>query len=251
MESEEYVFVKCSSCGLVYQNPRPDMLELQERYASDYFEYEVNNEANFFNLMKLGLADIGFNRIVKEKSENRSFLDIGCATGMLLQHMKEQGWTVSGVDLCRESALHGIRERGVPIFIGSLEDAKFPDKHFSVIHFSHLIEHVIDPKSLLREVKRILKDSGFAIITTPNIDGLQARLLGKNWRSAIADHLHLFSKKTLFRLLSDLGFSIEKIVTWGGIALGLAPGYIKAPLDRLAKKFGFGDVMLFLVRKTS
>ncbi len=227
----------------------PSLRDLEGRYADDYFSYEFHNEENFFNLMRLGLCDIRFDEMDRDSLENTNFLDIGCATGMLLAHMKEKGWRVSGVDICRQSARYGTEKRGVPIFAGTLEEARFPDRHFSVIHFSHLIEHVIDPKAFISEVRRILTDKGKAIITTPNIRGFQARLFGKAWRSAIPDHLHLFSKKTLARLLSDSGFEIEKIVTWGGIAKGAAPSWLKSPLDRLAKTWGFGDVMLFLARK--
>jgi SAM-dependent methyltransferase len=163
--------------------------------------------------------------------------------------MKERGFSVVGVDICAESASYGIDNRGVPIFVGTLEQAGFPNAHFSIIHFSHLIEHVPDPRAFLVEVNRVLAQGGIALITTPNIHGFQAKLFGRDWRSAIPDHLQLFSKKTLGRLLRETGFNVEKIVTWGGIAKGAAPGFIKTPVDFLAKKLGFGDVMLFKARK--
>jgi SAM-dependent methyltransferase len=107
-----------------------------------------------------------------------------------------------------------------------------------------LIEHLNDPASFVKEVFRILAPEGRFMVTTPNIDGLQSRLLKGRWRSAIFDHLYLFSIRTLSALLEKTGFSIEKTVTWGGLAAGLGPRWIKAPMDRLAKKMGFGDVML-------
>lgn len=120
-----------------------------------------------------------------------------------------------------------------------------------MIHFSHLIEHVPDPRGFLREVRRILKPGGFAVITTPNVDGFQARLFKKGWRSAIADHLVLFSRRTLGKVIDESGFQTLRTVTWGGLAVGTAPLVIKKPLDKLAKRFGFGDVVLFLAQKTA
>ena len=119
------------------------------------------------------------------------------------------------------------------------------------IHSSHLIEHVPDPRAFIREIKRILLPGGQAIITTLNISGFQARLFRQRWRSAIADHLTLFSISTLKRLFREGGFKVLKIRTWGGLAVGTALLIIKNPADYLAKKFGFGDVMLFLVEKKS
>jgi 2-polyprenyl-3-methyl-5-hydroxy-6-metoxy-1,4-benzoquinol methylase len=179
----------------------------------------------------------------------RTFLDIGCATGMLIESMRGEGWEVRGVDVCRESAEYGRVHRGVDIFPGTLDEAHFADGSFGVVHFSHLIEHVPDPRGFLGEVRRILAPGGFAVITTPNIDGFQARLFGKAWRSAIADHLVLFSRKTLIRLVRESGFDVLQSVTWGGLAVGTAPFIVKRPVDRLAKRWGFGDVVMVLAAK--
>jgi 2-polyprenyl-3-methyl-5-hydroxy-6-metoxy-1,4-benzoquinol methylase len=244
-----FLFVKCRACGIVYQNPRPVFDDLRRRYDSDYFSYELSNEAAFFSLMRLGLADVRFRERTASLPRPRRFLDIGCATGMLIESMGREGWETRGVDVCRPSAEYGIKHRGVDIFVGTLEEARFPDASFQVIHFSHLIEHVPDPPGFLREVRRILVPGGLAVITTPNVDGFQARLFGKGWRSAIADHLVLFSRRTLGKLLVDSGFDVEQSVTWGGLARGTFPPAIKNPFDRMAKRWGFGDVVLFLAAK--
>jgi len=71
----------------------------------------------------------------------------------------------------------------------------------------------------------------------------------ENWRSAIADHMVLFSRKTLNLLLQKHGFHVERSKTWGGIPMGMAPGWIKNIADRLAKRAGWGDVMVVRARK--
>jgi 2-polyprenyl-3-methyl-5-hydroxy-6-metoxy-1,4-benzoquinol methylase len=242
-------FVKCRACAIVFQNPRPVFDDVRRRYAADYFSYELTNERTFFGLMKLGLNDIRFRGRVAARGTPRTFLDIGCATGMLIESMREEGWETRGVDVCRESAEYGRANRGVEIFPGTLEEARFADGSFGVVHFSHLVEHVPDPRGFLAEVRRVLASGGLAVITTPNVDGFQARLFGKAWRSAIADHLVLFSKKTLKRLVLESGFEILQTVTWGGLAVGTAPAVIKRLVDRLAKRFGFGDVVMVLAAK--
>jgi cyclopropane fatty-acyl-phospholipid synthase-like methyltransferase len=94
------------------------------------------------------------------------------------------------------------------------------------------------------EVYRILAPGGYFLVTTPNIAGFQAKLFKSRWRSAIFDHLYLFSVKTLSRLLADKGFTIERVRTWGGFAAGTAPTAIKLVADKWAKRLGLGDVML-------
>jgi 2-polyprenyl-3-methyl-5-hydroxy-6-metoxy-1,4-benzoquinol methylase len=198
--------------------------------------------------MELGLQDIGFERLTQRLPPGRAFLDVGCATGLLLAGMRSRGWRVQGVDLCRQSADFAAARRGLPVFAGTLEQAGFPTASFQVVHFSHLLEHVPSPRAFLAEVRRILAPEGFAVVTTPNVDGLQARLFAGGWRSAIADHLTLFSRRTLRRMLERSGFAVQATQTWGGLAEGTAPSWVKRPADRLAKRLGFGDVVLMLAR---
>jgi 2-polyprenyl-3-methyl-5-hydroxy-6-metoxy-1,4-benzoquinol methylase len=249
LSCEGFGFVRCRDCATVFQNPRPVFEDLRKRYGPDYFSYELANEGNFFRLMRLGLQDIRFREQTASLQVPRAFLDVGCATGMLIESMRAEGWEVRGVDVCRESAEHGKARRGVEIFPGTLEEAHFSDESFNAVHFSHLIEHVPDPPGFLAEVKRILAPGGYAVITTPNMDGFQARLFGKAWRSAIADHLVLFSRRTLIALLRKEGFEVCRSVTWGGLAVGTAPRLIKEPMDRMAKAWGFGDVVMVLAAK--
>ncbi len=245
-----YTFSMCSDCSLIYQYPQPVQADLSYRYDDNYFEYEIANEKNFFGLMIKTLKDINFSRCTIEMMENSpEFLDVGCATGMLLKHMESLGWISRGVELCESSAAYGQKKRKLDIFNGTIEAAGYLDNQFSVIHSSHLIEHLTNPADFITEAFRILKPGGLLITTTPNTNSLQSWLFRKNWRSAIADHMFLFSDKTLSSLLVLNGFEITIKKTWGGIAAGIAPGFIKRPLDFLAKKMGFGDVIVILARK--
>ena len=248
-ECGTFRFSRCITCGHLYQNPQPRFTDLRSRYGAEYFSYELENDRNFFDLMLKGLEDADFFRLEKTLGDERRFLDIGCATGTLLAYIKQRDWRVQGVEICVPAARYGIEKRHLPIFIGTLEEARFPEKGFTLIHSSHVIEHVPDPRAFLMEINRVLVPGGYVITVTPNTEGLQARLFRERWRSAIADHLNLFSRRTLATLLGETGFEPTKWATWGGIAKGLAPAFVKAPVDRLAKVFGFGDVVLCVARK--
>jgi SAM-dependent methyltransferase len=233
-------------------NPQPEKNAVFERYAGDaYLSYELANERAFFRLGKLALFDANISQIEEfaELSGNKRVLEIGCATGALLEFFVWRGWEVQGVEISEKQAEYAREKRSLDVSTMPLEENHFPDGHFSLVIASHLIEHLNDPASFVREVRRILIPGGRFIVTTPNIASFQARLFGNKWRSAIFDHLYLFSKETLARLLEQEGFSIGKIVTWGGIAEGSAPRPIKKIIDRAAKLFGFGDVVMFRAAK--
>jgi len=258
LRCEGFSFVRCAACGLVQMNPQSDPGEVAKRYrehhGTDYLAYELANEASFLHLQHLALKDIEFERIearlrAARKGAAPRLLDVGCATGALLATLSRRAWDCSGVELCTPSAEYARNVRGLRVFDQRLEEIHLADHSFDVVLASHLIEHLNDPCSFVQEVRRILAPGGYFMVTTPNIAGLQARLFGGRWRSAIYDHLYLFSVRTLRRLLRQEGFITEKTVTWGGLGTGSAPLRIKRVADRWAKQLGFGDVMILRARK--
>ena len=251
--SDQGRWVRCGSCGLLMQNPQPVIEDVLERYDGEYFSYETENEEAFLNLMLLGLTDARFfDWGEREKNVNGgdgSFLDIGCATGRLGSWLNDRGWEARGVEVCREAAAWGNEHYNIRIHPGTINDAAFPDESFRFVHSSHVIEHLNRPDEFLSELYRILKPGGYCICATPNSSGFQARLFAERWRSVIADHLFLFSKKTLKRLAVSKGFVHEQTRTWGGLGAGYAPVPVKRAADRLVKPLGWGDVMLMVFRK--
>jgi len=243
------VFVRCRVCGHIFQNPRPDPSALGRRYDTAYTQYEIENADSFLHLMLLGLRDIGFDSIEMALGVDRRFLDVGCATGALVEALGARGWQAEGVELCEPSARWGRENRGVTIHGGTLESVAFPDRLFDLVHSSHVIEHVPNPGAFLRETWRILKPGGWCVCVTPNTASFQASVFGPAWRSAIADHVHLFSLTGLKRLMQNSGLEPVRHKTWGGLARGAGFVLFKPVVDRLAKRTGLGDVMVVLARK--
>lgn len=252
-QCDDFGFVKCRECGHVYQNPQPDADSLLNRYDEEYSDYEVENSVTFLTLMLKGLDDVGFFKRMEADGIDRSLLDVGCATGALLEYAARRGYRVQGVEVCEPAAEYGREHRGVPISVGTLESARLDNStnggRFGAFHASHVIEHVPDPRAFLRSAYQRLVDGGYLVIVTPNTAGLQARLFGAQWRSAIADHVNLFSKRNLLRLIRECGFRPVATQTWGGLGIGTAPGWLKRPVDRCAKACGFGDVVLVMARR--
>ncbi|WP_461246720.1 class I SAM-dependent methyltransferase [Treponema sp. R6D11] len=256
---EGFSFVRCKHCGLVQRNPQPDKNEILARYSDiygkDYLSYELENEATFLKLQQLALKDAGFSKLEKtlfaaaeQNAETPSILDIGCATGALIDLLRGKRWRVTGVEIS-PSADYAKNERKLDVRNIPLEENHFPDNSFDVILASHLIEHLNEPKTFLEETYRILKNNGNIFITTPDISGFQSRLFGSRWRSAIFDHLYLFSRRTLSKMLKTTGFKVVSCHSWGGLAAGIAPKTVKRVADFLAKRLNFGDVMIIRALK--
>jgi len=252
---EGFSFARCTSCGLIQQNPQPLREAVLARYGEDYLAYEAERQFDYRALELKALADLSFDQLVapllddaKARGRKPRLLDVGCATGALLEHFQGLGWAVTGVEASEAQAIYGRKTYGLDIRASTLEDAKLAAASFDLVHASQLIEHLNDPGAFLLETRRLLGPGGLLFLATPNADGFQARLLGRRWRSAINDHLYLFSLSTISDLLDECGFEILATATWGGWAQGLKPGFIKPSLDRWAKARGRGDVMAIAAR---
>lgn len=241
---ENFSYKRCPKCSLVYQNPQPVACDVEDRYDDSYLSYEMENEDTFLNLMFLGLKDVGFNT-TETCLRDKKILDIGCATGLFLAHMKKLGWDTYGVEVCAGAADFGNNKRGLNIFKGILDDCLIPDNSLDVIHLSHVIEHINKPDEFVKKIYSLLKPGGIVYCVTPNISGFQAKLFKGLWRSAIPDHLVLFSVVTLKKIFRQNNLKTVKFKTWGGLCAD--SGYhnlLKKVLDKLAKPFGFGDVVI-------
>ena len=99
---------------------------------------------------------------------------------------------------------------GIDVFIGKLDEADFPHRYFDTITFWHTLEHLPDPSAALVETNRILKPKGQLLISVPNFQSWQARIMKSDWYHLdIPRHLYHFTPKTITQLLQKTGFRVE------------------------------------------
>jgi len=95
---------------------------------------------------------------------------------------------------------------------GFLETVHYPDKFFDVILINQVLEHTFDPKKILAECHRILKDNGKLIIAVPDFGSLNSKIFGKFWYHLDTPrHLYHFNSQTLQKLAEESGFKTEII----------------------------------------
>jgi 2-polyprenyl-3-methyl-5-hydroxy-6-metoxy-1,4-benzoquinol methylase len=139
-------------------------------------------------------------------------LDVGCGNGEIADNLQNLGWTVTGVEPDQTAAKLAGKRYKLEVFIGSIEEAKFPAESFDAITMAHVIEHLHTPKSALNECYRLLKPSGKLIIITPNIRGLGHRLFKDSWLYLDPPrHLNIYSHELLKTEIKWAGFTCINI----------------------------------------
>jgi SAM-dependent methyltransferase len=138
-----------------------------------------------------------------------TLLDVGCGNGSYLIQMKSLGWIVEGVDPDPE-AVEITKQMGITVHLGTLSDVALPESYFDAITFSHVIEHLHDPKISLEKCFRILRPGGLMWIATPNLKANGHRIFSKHWIGLDPPrHITLFTPDSLINLIRRVGFNIS------------------------------------------
>ena len=99
--------------------------------------------------------------------EGKRILDIGCGVGAFVRRLREFSQDVYGVDIDEERVRKGAAQ--VPNLALSVgEYLPFADDTFDVALLHEVIEHVTNDLVTLREVRRVLRPNGRAVIFCPN-----------------------------------------------------------------------------------
>lgn len=200
-----YDLVQCEECTCIYFSPLPTNNDLGIFYSGSYF--------NFSRWHDEAKGGIYAKRLAKIK-DHGNFLDVGSALGYFIRGIKQNSnWNVFGVEFGTDAVEFAKNKLGLNIKQGELTDAGFPDKFFDYIHINNVLEHVKEPKTLLTECKRILKDDGFLYLAVPNgFNDCQNLIRFYNFyklpAKSISGHIYFFPKQSLLKLLSDLNFEI-------------------------------------------
>lgn len=139
-------------------------------------------------------------------------LDVGCATGVFLATLRARGFAVAGQELSPASA-RAARELGIEVCAAPLDACDF-GRRFDLITAYDMIEHLRDPRALLRRLRRLVRDDGAVAVRTPNHASWLRALTGRRWLWYLPPaHLHHFSTASLVALAEQEGFTLARVAT--------------------------------------
>ena len=245
VEYNGYVFI-CKSCDHAFLSPvlNKDTIHLAYKgyYTQSQDNLEISSNANFdkfsvfkefYNYRFKGLKSnkgmfISFlsniipfvkfylaraSRFLSVPSENKllTLLDVGCGRGDFLIRAKHCGYKATGIDFDPKT-IEIANSRGLHALVGEIQD--LPNSYkYDAITLSHVLEHVYDPKDLLKEILERLKPGGYLYLATPNFNSAGRLTFGKHWRGIDAPrHLHFFNTVSLEKLLNEIGYGSVKLV---------------------------------------
>lgn len=242
-------YQRCHVCGLIFLSPRPTPHDIGKTYdCSTYGTHDssalpnrlsrrlrsyvrrgyldrrygfatasgpLQRLAGYLIYMNPGEKDF-VDAIAGHLAGKRdgSVLDVGCGSGENLNDLRQPGWRLVGVDPDPQAVESAVRNHGLDVSVGTLEQQGYPEASFDAVLMSHVIEHVHDPVGLLNECRRVLKPGGVLVAATPNAESVGHRIFGADWRVIEPPrHLTVFSRRTLSRAAGLAGLAPSDLRT--------------------------------------
>jgi len=216
-EKDGFCFVKCEGCGLLYVNPQLNEEKIISNYedspsSDSWVDVLISREEQEWNIEnKLGPVLNDINAMYPERG---NILDIGCSIGLFLKLAKEAGWSEYGLEIHKKAVDYAVNNLGLNVEPKLLHETDYQKGFFDVISMWGVLEHLTDPRLILKQSYELLADDGVLIIFVPNGHSLVARILrgycstfnGKN-------HLWYFGPYTLKKMLAELGYQVTKTYT--------------------------------------
>ena len=185
---------------------------------------------------------------------NQKVLDLGCSNGELTGKIANTIGTsnVYGIEINKDMA-NKAKNKGIAVSVSDLNKVfPFAKETFDIISANQILEHVWNTDNFFREINRVLKKGGYAVISTPNLSAFHSIffiLLGQqtpvihlidrqvgNFLRGVRAHGHYkaFNIPALVDLSKYYGFSVETIK---GFGLYFLPLLLQKALSKLLGRY--------------
>jgi SAM-dependent methyltransferase len=197
----------CAGCGLVYVSPQPCREELPRFYEEMYPDQEEATVAS----RSLGYVERHLRGLVSRRlPRGGRLLEVGCGYGRFLRALEGLPLELEALEVSAEAASHAEQTvPGLRVQRCTVEEAQFPDGRFDCIVLIAVLEHLKDPRAVLRQLHRWLAPGGVVVILVPWVQNFLRVKRFFPWLPVHFEaprHLFDFSPSTLHRYLDEEGY---------------------------------------------
>lgn len=136
-----------------------------------------------------------------------TILDVGCGLGYFTDLMSRQGASCVGIDLDKECIDYCQKNMQGDYQLCDINKLPFPDKTFDKVLCTEVLEHINHNGVVLDEIRRVVKDNGIIIVTTPCSSGMFGAFFKRIGHSSVDGnsreyHWHKgYTERELYKLL--------------------------------------------------
>ena len=192
------------------------LARIWEQVPPDYYQKSTNRNLlqRYWHQEKVRTL----RELVGERNPKK-ILDVGSASGMMANEVSKifPEAKITAVDVYKKAVDYGKSHYPhINFVVADAHSLPFPDNAFDLIICYETIEHVINPLSVIKEAKRVVKKGGRIVLAMDSgsflfraVWFIWEKTQGKVWQGA---HLHPFRHTELEDVIKKSGLKIVKKV---------------------------------------
>lgn len=211
---------QCEFCKLGFLFSIPRAKFLKKLYTAEYFNKQ-DSESGYKNYKKMRKAlekegDRKINFMKKYVKNRTKLLDLGSGPGDFAIQTRKTNLKPEVLDIS-SWAINFAKKRGLKGYVSDFGFGSLPKKKYEIITAWDVIEHFRDPLKSFRALNHIMAKNALLFLTTPNLNSLDRKILGRYWYGfkKIPEHIFYFSPNSLKYLASITQFEVLEVKTWG------------------------------------
>ena len=225
-----YSVVACKNCGFAYASNLPTPKKIESFYKENIkyaYKHQYGNLPNYvqkFHLDSFKMVDSYLRQNISDFNKSTiRILDIGSATGYLLNVFKKKGYKhLLGIDPSPECGVAARKLYNIKVIPSTLSEYETEEK-FDLIFLASVMEHLSELENNLLKVSTLLKKNGTLFISVPDGDNF-GKVLREPFLEFSLEHINYFTRNSLKNLLSKYGlenieFNSFAVDVYGGYAL--------------------------------
>lgn len=174
--------VDCAACSHRFADYSESAEHIECVYADSYFDGEGEYAAYELEADVLRARGAWYGRLLRHMLPGGSrVLDVGSASGHILEGLQDAGWTGIDVDPNPTMAARA-RSRGIDVRASTIE-AFALEEPVDAVTFVQVLPHVFDLRAAIRQAREATAESGILLVECWNRESLVARALGRRWHA--------------------------------------------------------------------
>ena len=206
----------CNNCGHIYNSLSENEFDGLLKYYNE--EYALTNlsapdkkgdRPGSLSQNSINRFELLYQLSKSYVNENSHILDIGCAIGGFLTHLKSKGLNnLYGIDYTQNYVNYCSDKSFLNVKLGSAENIPFEENKFDIIYMDQVLEHLLYPRKVFQEVKRVLKNGGYFCLGIPNAQEYTNSYIFDFFWFLMKEHIQHFDIQHLKMLAQSEGFEL-------------------------------------------
>jgi SAM-dependent methyltransferase len=206
-----FTYDRCGGCGLLYAPVFFDQEQLGELYSA----MEPNMDAVGTDAIE-ATQRVYFEEATDGLAVSGNFLEIGPDVGHIVGHAARDPRFDHFYLFEPNNSVHAelaAAAGGKPFTISEHMDdlSAVPDGSVALAVMVHVLDHLLDPRAMLEQVRKKLKPGGRVAIVTHNERSLLRSMMGKRWPPFCLQHPELYNPRSITRLLNSAGYGTVEV----------------------------------------